>query len=153
MRTGGILERSADKTLGRFAALVFALSVPLWIAAQRVDAAAFLPVQFPLGVLNFLVVPTAAIVATRRQRNSICSLLQRGVDVARLPKGAWRVGAFLVMPLVVLASYTLSIVCGRSIDARWTPALIAPILRGAYFISAYCEQLGWTAIMTDTLLR
>lgn len=139
--------------MGWFAALVFALSVPLWIAAQRVDTATFLPVQLPLSALNVLVVPLAAIVATRRQRNSVRSLLRRGVDVARLPKGGWRVGVFLVMPLVVLASYILSIVCGRSIDARWTPAFVAPVLLGAYFISAYCEQLGWTAIMTDTLLK
>lgn len=57
------------------------------------------------------------------------------------------------MPLVVLLAYGLTLLSGRTdTTVPGTPLVSLPVLLLVYGVSAYCEQLGWTAILTDALL-
>lgn len=139
--------------LSSFLALVFLLSAPLWIAARFLDATAIIPIRLPLSALQFVSVLLAATIATRSGRGSVPALLARGLDLSRVDKPVWRVGIFVLMPLAVAASYALSGLFGDPHPTDTTPLASVPALLLIYGVSGYCEQLGWTAIMTDALLE
>lgn len=133
--------------------LVLLFSLPLWLAASLFDATKIIPVKLPFSALQFLSVLFAAIITTRRSGASIRDLLVRGVDMERIRNPIWRAGIFLLMPLTVLLSYLLIWWSGANIPDTMTPLLSIPIFLLVYGISGYCEEVGWTAIMTDVLLE
>jgi uncharacterized protein len=140
------------KVLPRFLILVVMLSAPLWLAAQFFDATRLIQVRLPLSALQFLAVLLAALMVTRAEGGSRRALLARGLDFARIPNGGWRAGVFLLMPLTVLLAYTLTVQAGGTIARQATPLLSISVFLLIYGISGYCEQLGWTGIMSDALL-
>lgn len=141
------------KLLTRFLLLVLLFSVPLWIAASFFDATTVIPVKLPFSALQFLSVVLAAIVVTRSNGGSVRELLLRGIDINRIKNPLWRVGIFVLMPLTVVLSYLMVLWSGASVSDKMTPLLSIPIFLLVYGISGYCEQIGWTAIMTDDLLK
>jgi membrane protease YdiL (CAAX protease family) len=141
------------KTLPRFLLLVLLFSIPLWLAASFFDATKIIPVKLPFSALQFLSVLLAAIIVTRQNGSSIRDLLLRGIDIKRIKNPVWQVGIFLLMPLTVLLSFLLILWSGANIPDKMTPLLSIPIFLLVYGISGYCEQIGWTAIMTDILLE
>jgi len=141
------------KTLPRFLLLVLLFSVPLWLAASFFDATKIIPVKLPFSALQFLSVLLAAIIVTRQAGNSVRDLLLRGIDIKRIKNPIWQVSIFLLMPLTVLLSFLLLLWSGTNIPDKMTPLLSIPIFLLIYGISGYCEQIGWTAIMTDILLE
>jgi hypothetical protein len=141
------------KTLPRFLWLVLLFSIPLWLAASFFDATKIIPVKLPFSALQFLSVLLAAIIVTRQNGDSIRDLLLRGIDIKRIKNPIWQVGIFVLMPLTVLLSYLLIFWSGANIPDKMTPLLSIPIFLLIYGISGYCEQIGWTAIMTDILLE
>ena len=50
-------------------------------------------------------------------------------------------------------SYLMIRWSGTGVSDKMTPLLSVPIFLLIYGISGYCEQIGWTAIMTDLLLK
>ena len=141
------------KTLPRFLLLVLLFSIPLWLAASFFDATKIVPVKLPFSALQFLSVLLAAIIVTRQNGNSVRDLLLRGFDIKRIKNPVWQVGIFLLMPLTVLLSFLLLLWSGANIPDKMTPLVSIPIFLLIYGISGYCEQVGWTAIMTDILLE
>lgn len=141
------------KTLSRFLWLVLLFSIPLWIAASFLDATKIIPVKLPFSALQFLSVLLAAIVVTRSNGDSVRELLLRGIDIQRIKKPMWRVGIFVLMPLTVVMSYLMILWSGTNITNKMTPLLSIPIFLLIYCVSGYCEEIGWTAIMTDHLLK
>ena len=141
------------KTLPRFLLLILLFSIPLWLAAIFFDATKIIPVKLPFSALQFLSVLLAAIIVTRKNGSSVRDLLLRGIDIKRIKNPVWQVGIFLLMPLTVLLSFLLILWSGATIPDKMTPLLSIPIFLLVYGISGYCEQLGWTAIMTDILLE
>ena len=141
------------KALPRFLLLVLLFSIPLWLAASFFDATKIIPVKLPVSALQFLSVLLAAIIVTRQNGSSVRDLLSRGIDIKRIKNPVWQVGIFLLMPLTVLLSFLLILWSGATIPDKMTPLLSIPIFLLVYGISGYCEQLGWTAIMTDILLE
>ena len=141
------------KTLPRFLLLVLLFSIPLWLAASFFDATKFIPVKLPISALQFLSVLLAAIIVTHQNGKSVRELLLRGIDIKRIKNPVWQVGIFLLMPLTVLLSFLLILRSGANIPDKMTPLLSIPIFLLVYGISGYCEQIGWTAIMTDILLE
>jgi uncharacterized protein len=141
------------KTLPRFLLLVLLFSIPLWLAASFFDATKFIPVNLPFSALQFLSVLLAAIIVTLQNGKSVRELLLRGIDIKRIKNPVWQVGIFLLMPLTVLLSFLLILRSGANIPDKMTPLLSIPIFLLVYGISGYCEQIGWTAIMTDILLE
>jgi hypothetical protein len=141
------------KTVPRFLWLVLLFSVPLWLAASFLDATKIIPVKLPFSALQFVSVLLAAIIVTRQNGNSVRELLVRGLDMKRIQNPLWWPIIFLIMPLTVLLSYILLLWSGANIPDKMTPLLSIPIFLLIYGISGYCEQIGWTAIMTDMLLE
>jgi hypothetical protein len=141
------------KTLTRFLWLVFLFSIPLWLAASFLDATKIIPIKLPFSALQFFSVLLAAIIVTIQNGDPIRALLQRGIDINRIKNPVWRIGIFLLTPFAVLLSYLLILWSGGIIPEKTTPLLSIPVFLLIYGISAYCEQIGWTAIMTDILLE
>jgi hypothetical protein len=141
------------KILPRFLLLTFLFSLPLWLAAAFLDATKIIPVKLPFSALQFLCVLLAAIIVTRSSGGSVHELMLRGIDIHRIKSIKWRIGIFLIMPLVIMLSYMMILWRGTVASEQMTPLLILPIFLIVYGISAYCEQIGWTAIMTDQLLK
>ncbi|MBK9924497.1 MAG: hypothetical protein IPP66_04320 [Anaerolineales bacterium] len=141
------------KTLPRFLWLVLLFSIPLWLAAIFFDATKIIPVKLPFSALQFLSVLLAAVIITHQNGASIRDLLLRGIDIKRIKNPVWQIGIFLLMPLTVLLSYFLTVWSGADIPDKMTPLLNIPIFLLIYGISGYCEEIGWTAIMTDILLE
>jgi hypothetical protein len=137
--------------LRKYLILVLIFSMPFWIAAQFFDATKIIPVKLPFSALQFLAVILAAVIVTRGSGKSVHALLMRGFDFACI-KSRWRLGIFILMPLVVFASYGLMVLLGKPVSTHLTPLLSLPVFLLIYGVSGYCEQLGWTAIMTDALL-
>ena len=141
------------KTSPRFLGLVFLFSIPFWLAASFLDATKVIPVKLPLSALQFLSVLSAAIIITHCNSSSVRELLLRGIDIRRIEDSLWRVGIFMLMRLSVVLSYLLILWSGAVVSDKMTPLLSIPIFLLVYGISGYCEQIGWTAIMTDDLLK
>lgn len=141
------------KTLTRFLWLVLLLSLPLWVAAGFLDATKIIPIKLPFSALQFLSVFIAAIIVTRQDNSSVRELLLRGFDIKRIKNPFWRFGIFVLMPLVVTLSYLMILWSGANISDKTTPLFSIPIFLLVYGVSGYCEQIGWTAIMTDELLK
>jgi hypothetical protein len=139
--------------LPRFLWLVLLFSAPLWLGASLLDATKIIPVALPLSALQFLAVILASIIVTRRSGGSVRELLLRGIDIKRIENPMWRVGIFLLMPFTIVLSYLMILWSGASVPNKMTPLLSIPIMLLVYGISGYCEQIGWTAIMTDQLLK
>lgn len=140
------------KHLKRYLLLVFLFSAPLWLMGGFFDATTILPVNLPVSALQFFSVLLAAVLVTQRNGGSVRELLKRGIDFSRIKAPRWRFGVFLLMPLAVMLSYGLMCLGGVMTAAEMTPLLSTPVFLLIYGLSGYCEQLGWTAIMTDALL-
>jgi membrane protease YdiL (CAAX protease family) len=140
------------KLLKHFLAIVFLLSIPFWILGYIFDLTRIIPVKLPISALQFTCVIAATIIVTKKDRSSVSSILKRGFDFRRINPGGWRYGIFLIMPLTVLFSYLL-VKCGSSQSAiKPTPIFNIPPFLMIYGIAAYCEEIGWTAVVTDKLL-
>jgi hypothetical protein len=138
--------------LSVFLLVVFVASAPLWVAAYFLDAARIIPVKLPFSALQFLCVLVAAIVTTRLAGGSVLELLRRGGDVGRIPE-LWRPVVFLLMPVTVFVSYLLTRWSGGLSETRATPLASLPAFVVVYGVSGYCEEIGWTAVMGDLLLK
>ncbi|MCB9135877.1 MAG: CPBP family intramembrane metalloprotease [Anaerolineales bacterium] len=141
------------KTLPSFLWLVLIFSAPLWLASSFFDATKIIPVKLPFSALQFLSVFAAAITTARQNGHSVRELLLRGVDIKRISQPFWRIGIFVLMPLTVALSYWMILWSGGDVPDKTTPLLSIPVFLLIYGVSGYCEQIGWTAMMTDTLLE
>lgn len=141
------------KTLSCFLWLLLLFSLPFWLAPIFFDSTKIIPVKLPFSALQFISLFTAAIVVTHHGGGSVHRLLQRGFDIKRVTNPTWRIGIFLFMPFTVLLSYLMILWSGASVPNEMTPLLSRPIFLLVNSISGYCEQIGWTAIMTDQLLK
>lgn len=134
-----------------FLSSLFLLSLPLWAAAYFIDISALVPINLPLSALQFLVVPLAAFIAQRRHGKRFRPLLYRITDINRVKNRRHRVAVFLIMPLIVWVAFLIATAGGSS--AASTPIASLGVFMVLYSLSAYCEELGWTAIMADHLLK
>lgn len=141
------------KQFWQFILIVFLLSIPLWILGYIFDATKIIPIKLPISAIQFVCVLIAAILVTKLNRNSASSILSRGFDFKRVKATFWRYGIFVLMPLTVLLSYFLMKWNGIYIIDRQTPYLTIPLFLVVYGVSGYCEQIGWTAVATDELLK
>lgn len=141
------------KPLFRFLLLVLLFSVPLWLAAIFFDATRIIPVKLPFSALQFVVVLISAIHVTRQRGGSVRELLLRGADVKRIASPMWLIAVLALMPVTVALSYLMEVWAGGPVPDKVTPFFALPIFLLIYGISGYCEEIGWTAIMTDDLFE
>jgi uncharacterized protein len=125
-----------------FFALVFALSLPLWIIGAMTGQ--LLPLDLPFGALmafNPLIV--AAILVYRREgKAGVNELLRKAVD----PRGItarWLVTAILLMPIILVLEYSFLLITGVTIPDFSFSISTTLLLCALFFVSAIGEEAGW----------
>ncbi|GGM72287.1 hypothetical protein GCM10010106_18270 [Thermopolyspora flexuosa] len=133
----------------RFFALVFVLSLPLWLLGHLANqAGAARPYDLPVSsLMAFCPVIAALVLLPRGER---LPLLRR--SVARFRPGRWYVAAVLLMPGVFAASYVVLRLAGRPLpEPRITWAMV-PVLIVMFLVAAVGEEAGWMGYAADRML-
>ncbi len=143
--------RSRQRSPLLFIVLVFALSLPLWLLGETYPIEV-LP-GLPLGAL-MVVCPLAAaliLVARERGRAGVVAHLARSFDYRRIERKRWYLPIVLLRPAIAVASYALMRVLDLPVPSpRWS-VTAAAVLFALFFVSALCEESGWTGYLIDPL--
>mgnify|MGYP001313725985 FL=1 len=139
----------ASGSPSRFFALVFALSVPFWLAGWLANAAgAARPYDLPVSsLMAFCPLIAALVLLPRGQR---LPLLRR--SVARFRPLRWYVPAVLLMPGVFAASYVVLRLAGRPLPEPQIAWATVPVLVVMFLVAAVGEEAGWMGYAADRLL-
>lgn len=137
-----------------FFVLVFALSLPFWVAGA-VTSWQLLP-ALPVSGLAFVCpVAAAAILVFREHRAAgVKEWLRTAFDLTRVNAKSWYVPTLLLMPGIMLLSFAALRLMG-------VPVPVPPVSVGtvgtilalfvAFFVAAKGEELGWSGYATDPL--
>ena len=140
-----------------YVALVFALSVPFWIAgaAWKSFLPHWLPIALPASALMaFMPAGAALMLEIRRGGTSAArALLVRAFDVQRIRAAPWLATAFVFMPAVLAVAFVLQRAAGAPMDDVHVPLLMAPLMFAIFFIAAAGEEIGWQGFAYDELER
>jgi uncharacterized protein len=145
----------AQRSVGRFVALVLAGSAAFWALGPLIGAATrWTGADLPGSALMFLCPGLSAIVLVRRAGDDVGEFVRqlRGwPDRAHL---AWYLPMVLLLPLELLGSYVimqrLGLALPRHAHVRWAAL---PGLSVIYLVAAAGEELGWSAYATAPLQR
>lgn len=146
-----------DHKFVRYVAILFAVSVPFWIAGHY--AGALLPKSLPLALpVSALMVFLPAVVALvqvwlSEGRAAAGSLLLRVFDVARVRSPLWLAAAILFMPVVLAVSFGLMTLAGYDMPNPFVPLLALPAMLALFFVAAAGEEIGWQGYAYEALER
>ena len=142
--------RGQRSPLGFFL-LVFALSVPFWIAGAATEW--WLLPGLPVSSLMLVCPAVAAVTLTYGAHGTggASSLLKRAFDYARIGTKAWYAPILLLMPGVTVLTYGLMRLAGSPLPHPEFPLLALPAMLLAFFIAALGEELGWSGYATDPM--
>ncbi len=134
-----------------FFGLVFALSIPFWVAGA-LSARQLLP-ALPLSALAFLCPLLAAGILVYRQHGiaGVDGLLKRSFDFRRIPNIFWLAPVLLLEPAVKIFSYFVSRRMGVPVPPPQFSLLSVLALPVVFFIAGLGEELGWSGYATDPL--
>jgi hypothetical protein len=112
MNTSASLKRSPLT----FFVLVFALALPFWLLGALVKHVP-LPINLPVSALQFVCPCISALILVSReeQPGGVKKLLKGVFDVKRIEHKIWYVPVFLLMPLIMVLSYGVMLLLGRSL--------------------------------------
>ena len=128
----------------RFFALVFALSVPIWLIEPR-DWPITASVGTPLIAALILVYREDGQAGTSR-------LLSRVFDQKRIKPKIWYVPTIFLLPAIYLLTYGVARLTGLPLpDKLYVPLLMTPLLFVLFFVLAVGEEVGWTGYVTDPM--
>jgi uncharacterized protein len=135
----------------RFFLLVFALSLPFWVAGA-LTSFQLLP-ALPLSALSFLCPVTAAAICVYRENRfaGVKELLERAFDFKRVKAQIWYVPTILLMPCIMALSYVALRLMGVPLPAPQFSLGKVLALFVAFFIGALGEELGWAGYAIDPL--
>jgi membrane protease YdiL (CAAX protease family) len=135
----------------RFFVLVFALSIPFWLAGG-VTSLQLLP-GLPVSALEFICPGLAALILTYRESRGrgVKALLMRSFDYGRIKGKLWYAPILLLMPGITLLSYGLLRFVGVPLPMPGFPVLRALALLLVFFVAALGEELGWSGYITDPM--
>lgn len=130
----------------KFFALVFALSIPIWLVE---------PEEWPITAA--VGAPLLAGLLRAYGENGFAgmrSLFGRVFDYRWISNRIWYLPALLLMPVLSLVSYTVMRLAGLSLRAEPYNLLLAvPAFFALFFVLAIGEEVGWTGYATDPLLE
>jgi uncharacterized protein len=138
-----------------FFLLVFALSIPFWVAAAMVRQTLPLPMNLPVSSLSVFCPLIAALILVRREDgpSGARRLLRRVFDYKRIKRKIWYLPTILGMPLIMVVSYGVMRLMGLPLPAQpRVPLLAIPVLFVVYFVAAAGEETGWMGYAVDPLL-
>jgi membrane protease YdiL (CAAX protease family) len=135
----------------RFFLLVFALSLPFWLAGT-LTSSQLLP-ALPVSALAFLCPVTAAAIFVYGEDKSagVKELLKRAFDFKRVKAKIWYVPIILLMPCIMVLSYGAIRLTGVPLPAPAFSVGTILALFVAFFIGALGEELGWSGYALDPL--
>lgn len=137
-----------------FFVLVFVLALPFWLwGALAGDLTKAIPINLPISALGFVCPMIAALILRYREQKSrgVKQLLGRIFDVKRTRQKIWYVPTVLLMPSILVLSYVVMRLIGRSLPDPYLPFLAIPIFFLAFFIGAIGEEIGWSGYVLDPL--
>jgi membrane protease YdiL (CAAX protease family) len=145
------LIASRSRSPLRFFCFVFALSLPFWLAGT-LTSLQLLP-ALPVSALAFLCPVTAAAILVSRENTSggVKELLKRAFDFRRIKAKIWYVPIILLMPCIMVLSYSVIRLMGVPIPAPpFSPRTILALFM-VFFIGAVGEELGWSGYAINPL--
>ena len=149
-----IPSTSVKRSPFTFFVLVYALSIPFWVAGE-VTSFQLLP-GLPVSALMFVCPVAAAAILVYRERKfaGVKQLLARALDFKRVTATIWYVPTLLLMPCIMALSFGALRLMGVpvpvplfSVDSIGTIL----VLFVAIFFAALCEELGWSGYALDPL--
>ncbi len=146
---------STQRSPWLFFALVFVLAAPLWLVGGLTDQGLLtdLGINLPLSALIFVCPLLAALILAYRDEEltGVIRLLQRIFDAQRIKPALWYAPIMLLLPTLYALSYAIQRLLGVPLPAPQISLVILPVLFGLFFITAMCEEVGWTGYATDPL--
>lgn len=136
-----------------FIALVFALSIPLWLLGARYPIE-LLP-GLPLGAIMVVCPLTAALILIARAggRAGVVAHLKRSFDYSRIRSKVWYIPIVLLQPAVALLSYGVMRLLGMPLPTPRLSLITVLLLFALFFISALGEESGWSGYLIDPLQK
>jgi hypothetical protein len=139
----------------RFFALVFALSLPFWLAGAVADRwlPAGLALNLPFAALMFVCPALAASILVYRESGwaGVKPLLTRAFDHERIKVKVWYLPIFLLMPAIVVLSYGLRQITGAALPPLQVPDYTLLVAFALFFLAAAGEELGWQGYAFEPL--
>lgn len=138
-----------------FFVLLFAISIPFWLAGILVQRflPKSMPINLPFSALMVFNPMLAALILTYREtgKAGVKGLLQRAFDYRRVRNKIWYLPAFLLMPLLMVLEYAWIQIFGNPIPDPRLPVLELPIYFAMFFVGAIGEELGWQGYAYERL--
>ncbi len=135
----------------KFFLLVFALSLPFWLAGA-LTSFQLLP-ALPISALGLLCPVTAAAIFVYRENKfaGVKELLKRSFDFKRVKAKIWYVPTLLLMPCIMLISFAVMRLMGVPLPVPQFSIVTILVLFVVFFIGALGEELGWSGYVIDPL--
>ncbi|HWA62504.1 MAG TPA: CPBP family intramembrane glutamic endopeptidase [Caulobacteraceae bacterium] len=132
-------------------ALVFVISVPIWLACSRTDVQ--LMPGLPLSAVAVVVPATAALILAWRQGGpaGARALLARAVDAGRVRPRSWWLLLVLLAPAALAIAWAAMRLAGRAIPLPAVAAGPSLAMLAIFLVAAVCEELGWSGYAVDPL--
>lgn len=135
-----------------FFLLVFALSVPFWLAGGLTDLQ-LMPGLSVSALMAFCPLAAALILACQEGgAASAAGLMKRSLDFQRIEAKRWYIPILLLMGGVDLVVYGLMRWMGLPLPAPQIQVPQAALMFAAFFLAALGEELGWSGYITGPLL-
>ena len=137
----------ASKSSLTFFLLVFALSIPFWLAGPAAERLLRREVPFalPLSALQAVNPMLAALVLVYvgQGRAGARELLKRAFDYERIKSKVWYAPVLCLWPAAMFLEYGLMHLTDAPLPEARVPVLILPVLLILFFVAGACEELGW----------
>lgn len=135
----------------RFFLLVFALSIPIWIAGALTGFQSLEGLSVS-SLMTFCPL-MAAMALTYRQSGAedVKALLKRAFDYQRIRAKVWYVPIVLLMPGIMVLTYGLMRLMRLPLPSLQFPALTALVMFVVFFIAAIGEEVGWMGYAIDPM--
>jgi uncharacterized protein len=135
-----ILVRTSSPWI--FFALVFALSLPLWIIGEVTGQV--LPLGLPFGALMAFnpLIAAALLVYLHRGRAGVHELLRKSVDPRHIT-ARWLAIAIFLMPIILVSELGFLRIAGAAIPDPGFSASTTLLLCAIFVVAAIGEEAGW----------
>lgn len=146
------LRRTLDSSAAAFFLLLILVSIPLWILGNFVSTEQ-LPANLPISALMAFNPLIVAVILSFQEggANRVKELLRQSVDFRSIRPLYWYAVVIVLMPFVLLVSYSVQTLLGGGTTTPELPLLALPILVVIFAISAFGEEVGWQGYAFERL--
>jgi membrane protease YdiL (CAAX protease family) len=146
---------STRRSLWLFFALVFILALPLWPLGYLTEQSLLkgLGIDLPFSALIFVcpIIAAALLIYRDEKMAGVRRLLRRIFDYKGVRPRLWYAPILLLLPVLYALSYSIMRLIGAPLPVPQISLLTLLILFALFFISAVCEEAGWSGYAIDPL--